>query len=85
VGWALGALREGSDVPWQRVINARGEISTGHRGDAAATQRILLEAEGVVFDQQGRVDLARYQWPGLDWPQVEALHAAWNIGPPASG
>ena len=84
VGWALGALREGSHVPWQRVINARGEISTGHRTDAAATQRVLLEGEGVVFDQQGRVDLAKYQWPGLDWPQVEALHIAWNKEPPAS-
>ncbi len=47
------------DVPWQRVINARGEISLRA---GAERQRRLLEAEGVVFNERGRVDLARYGW-----------------------
>jgi len=76
VGWALHALPEGSDVPWQRVINAQGEISLGRHG--SAVQRALLEQEGVAFDRQGRVDLARYQWPGLDWPDIEDLRATWT-------
>ena len=80
VGWALNGLPDGSDVPWQRVINARGEISLGRRGNAAAAQRALLEKEGIVFDSNGRVDLARYQWPGLDWPEIEALRACWQAG-----
>lgn len=60
VGYALHYLRHTrrSDVPWQRVINARGMIST-HGNE----QRRLLETEGVVFDAQGRVDLARFGWP----------------------
>ena len=59
VGYALHHLRHGDrGVPWQRVINARGGISTH-----GPEQRRLLEAEGVSFDDQGRVDLARWGWP----------------------
>lgn len=58
-GYALFNLPEGIDIPWQRVINARGEISLpGKRGDE---QRRLLEAEGVVF-KGNRVDMKRYGW-----------------------
>ncbi len=63
VGYALYALPEDSDVPWQRVINARGEVSP--RADAPGYegfQRHLLEEEGVVFELGGRVDLKRYGW-----------------------
>src|SRR5262245_48635274 len=62
VGWALNALDAETDVPWQRVINARGEVSL--RGDSAASrvQRALLESEGVVFGPAGRVDLAVHGW-----------------------
>jgi methylated-DNA-protein-cysteine methyltransferase-like protein len=60
VGYALAALRE-DGVPWHRVVNAKGEISL--RPTAGyAEQRGLLEREGVVFDAEGRIDLARFQW-----------------------
>lgn len=62
VGHALGCLEEESDVPWHRVINSRGEISRRGLGDSEHFQRILLESEGVVFTEGGRVNLARYQW-----------------------
>lgn len=61
VGYALHALR-GERVPWQRVINARGEISPRALPGAEAGQRPLLEDEGVDFDSRGRVSLARFQW-----------------------
>lgn len=57
VGYALAALKDDA-VPWQRIINARGEISLRD----AEYQREKLEAEGVAFDARGRVDLARYGW-----------------------
>ena len=65
VGYALAALPENlADVPWHRVINARGEVSRRSGGTAfERVQRTLLEAEGVVFDPHGRVDLDRYGWP----------------------
>lgn len=62
VGYALHALPEGSDVPWHRVINARGEVSVRSESGGDHGQRGRLEAEGVVFDEHGRVDLARYRW-----------------------
>ena len=62
VGYALHALPRGSDVPWQRVINAKGELSPRSTPGAEGLQRAVLEAEGVVFDARGRVDLERYQW-----------------------
>ncbi len=63
VGYALSALPHGTTVPWHRVINARGEIS--RRADPGLVERIqraLLEAEGVAFDEAGRVELERYRW-----------------------
>lgn len=52
----------GRAVPWQRVINARGEISLRAELGAERLQRALLEQEGVVFDAAGRVSLARFLW-----------------------
>lgn len=63
VGYALHALPEDSDVPWQRVINHRGEISSRSEPYSEPLQQALLEAEGVVFDPTThRVDLRRYRW-----------------------
>lgn len=62
VGYALAALTEGTDVPWQRVINAKGCISLPGIG-GAMQQRLLLE-EGVTFDEKGKVDLDRFGWEG---------------------
>ncbi len=65
VGYALHALRppQDLDVPWHRVINARGEISArASAGLQEQTQRRLLEAEGVTFNAHGRVDLNLYLW-----------------------
>lgn len=59
VGWAVRAAPAGS-IPWQRVVNARGGISTD--GEHPGLQRALLEAEGVRFDDEGTIDLARYGW-----------------------
>ncbi|MFQ5512230.1 MAG: MGMT family protein [Candidatus Krumholzibacteriia bacterium] len=62
VGYALHALPGRSGVPWHRVINARGGISPRSASDHDELQRILLEAEGVVFEAGGRVPLERYRW-----------------------
>ena len=68
VGYALAALPDGSRVPWQRVVNARGQTSPRSSFDGAARQRLRLEEEGVVFDAAGRIDLARYLWKPRDRP-----------------
>lgn len=65
VGYALNHLRsdpQTEPVPWQRVVNARGEISMHGGGTGSFIQRELLEAEGVEFDLYGRIDLSRFRW-----------------------
>jgi methylated-DNA-protein-cysteine methyltransferase-like protein len=62
VGYALHFLPEGVDVPWHRVINARGEISRLPDPDGHIVQRQMLEAEGIPFSPAGRIDLQRYQF-----------------------
>jgi methylated-DNA-protein-cysteine methyltransferase related protein len=62
VGWALHGLPAGrvETVPWWRVINAQGRISTSCAIHTAAEQRARLEEEGIVFGRDDRVDLACY-------------------------
>jgi methylated-DNA-protein-cysteine methyltransferase-like protein len=49
-------------VPWQRVINAQGACSTGRVVVPPDLQQRMLRSEGVVFNEKGRCDLARYRW-----------------------
>lgn len=63
VGYALFQQEVDADLPWHRVVNAKGEISySPARRNADQLQRVLLEAEGVVFNERGRIDLATYRW-----------------------
>jgi len=62
VGYALNALPDSLPVPWQRVINARGEISPRSDPRFEQIQRAMLEREGIEFGTGGRVALARYRW-----------------------
>jgi methylated-DNA-protein-cysteine methyltransferase-like protein len=71
VGWAMAALNDAKakhrDVPWQRVLAAApGERARVSIKDpvGGAIQRAMLEAEGVVFDRLGRVELVRFGWSG---------------------
>jgi methylated-DNA-protein-cysteine methyltransferase related protein len=51
----------GRTVPWQRVINHYGGIST-YKVGSGELQRALLEKEGLAFRLDGTVDLKKYQW-----------------------
>jgi methylated-DNA-protein-cysteine methyltransferase related protein len=69
VGYAMRVCP--ADIPWHRVVNARGGISVRGRVSGMVTQRIRLEQEGVAF-RAGRVIMARHRWresgPG-GWPR----------------
>lgn len=66
VGYAMPMLPEGSDVPWQRVVNSQGKISPRSGGDGEFLQRELLEKEGVDFRPSGRIDMVQHSWEGPD-------------------
>lgn len=77
VGWALASLPEQAeeDVPWHRVINSQGRISIRNLRHAMDEQRLLLEEEGVVFNEAGYLDWDRFGWEGLSPAEVEAVLA----------
>ncbi|MCG7343433.1 MGMT family protein [Sporosarcina sp. ACRSL] len=50
------------DLPWHRIINAQGGISTPSDREEKGLQRELLEAEGIKFMSNGKVDLDVYRW-----------------------
>lgn len=64
VGWAMRATpNDNRQIPWHRVINSRGGTSTDKLLNLAPNiQRHLLEAEGLVFNEQGLIELKNYQW-----------------------
>jgi methylated-DNA-protein-cysteine methyltransferase-like protein len=63
VGWAMAATPDRRPpIPAHRVINSRGELSGGPAFGGYAVQRTWLEAEGVQFLADGRIDLERYLW-----------------------
>jgi methylated-DNA-protein-cysteine methyltransferase-like protein len=62
VGYALHATPRGMNIPWQRVINARGTISLRDDLGLRTLQYILLTKEGVTFGKKGRVDFDQFGW-----------------------
>jgi methylated-DNA-protein-cysteine methyltransferase-like protein len=57
VGKILSQLPTGSNLPWHRVLNAQGRISS----PGGETQKIRLAAEDIIL-VNGRVNLKFYQW-----------------------
>lgn len=59
VGWAMRRCPD--DLPWQRVVMSDGAIAGG---GYAELRRAKLEAEGVKFTRDGRVDMRACRWNG---------------------
>lgn len=64
VGYAMRACPDG--LPWQRVINGKGQISARTEVERPIVQRMLLQKEGVRFDKTETCDLARLRWEPPD-------------------
>jgi methylated-DNA-protein-cysteine methyltransferase-like protein len=62
VGYALATLKEGTDVPWFRVINSKGEISFPEQSDGFKIQYSLLMNEGIKFDTKNRINFEQFGW-----------------------
>jgi methylated-DNA-protein-cysteine methyltransferase-like protein len=74
----LHSLSDKEKLPWQRVINSRGQISLA--GQSGERQRALLEREGVEFGLRGRVELERYLWLGSKAPARGGRRSGFRAG-----
>lgn len=64
VGGILHANSERLDLPWQRIINRHGFISTKCLEHPKTAQKALLENEGVEVSSDFVVNLDEYGWWG---------------------
>ena len=70
IGWFMN--ESAGTVPAQRVINSKGELSGSWAFGPPDRMRSLLESEGIVFTDDGKVDLKRYGWdPSRDLSDEE--------------
>ena len=83
VGYAMASCPD--ELPWQRVVNSRGRISV-RGGEGPDLQRLLLADEGVVFEEAGQIDLARYRWePEPEWHAAHPEYLPPSSGPASPG
>src|SRR5205085_11770732 len=79
VDWFMNETPQG--VPAQRVINSKGELSGSWVFGSTELMRQLLENEGIVFAEDGRVALKRYGWdPARDLSEEELRDIVDNAG-----
>lgn len=61
VGRTLNQLPAETELPWHRVINARGAIALPATSAGYGLQQEKLQQEGIVF-KKDRVNLTQYGW-----------------------
>lgn len=59
----LHTMSDKYDLPWHRVINAKGEIAIPD-DESRFLQQILLEEEGIIMNESGTIDLSIYRYHG---------------------
>lgn len=63
VGYALHVNPRPGEIPCHRIVFSDGRLADGFAFGGPDEQRRLLEAEGVLFLADGRVDLDACRWP----------------------
>ena len=62
VGYALRSAPQAGELPWFRVVNARGRSSFPEGSRGRREQLARLRAEGVEIDEHGAISLRRFGW-----------------------
>lgn len=62
VGQILHNLENVEKIPWQRIINSRGRISTTCLEHTADLQRNILLDEGIEVGKELDIDMEKYRW-----------------------
>lgn len=60
VGYALHNNPDPATIPCHRVVNREGKVAEAFVFGGGKAQRQLLEAEGIVFGNDGRINLQEY-------------------------
>ena len=60
VGNALHCNPDPTSIPCHRVVNSKGKVSSNYAFGGSTAQRMRLEQEGVVFKENGMIDLELY-------------------------
>ncbi len=60
VGYALHVNPAPGVIPCHRIVNRNGQVASGFAFGGGDVQRALLEAEGIVFESDGHIDLQKY-------------------------
>ena len=60
VGNILHDNPDPAQYPCHRVVNGKGGVAENYAFGGAAAQRERLEKEGIVFEENGTVDLKKY-------------------------
>jgi methylated-DNA-protein-cysteine methyltransferase related protein len=59
VGQAMYNTPEYMDIPAHRVVNSQGRLAPTHAFGGSDIQRKMLEEEGVLFKQNGCIDIKK--------------------------
>lgn len=62
VGYALHNNPTPFLIPCHRVVNREGKVADAFAFGGGDTQRNILEEEGIVFRNDGTIDLKVYGW-----------------------
>lgn len=57
----LHSMSRAYDLPWHRVINAKGEIAVKDE-ESHFTQVSLLKSEGIEMDRNNRINTEQYRY-----------------------
>lgn len=67
IGYALHANKDPKNVPCQRVINSKGQISKGYAFGGPDIQKKMLIKEGIKFNSKDVVDLEKFGYTFSDF------------------
>ena len=62
VGYALHINPAPYIIPCHRVVNREGKVADAFAFGGGEVQRRLLEEEGIIFENDGYINLDKYQW-----------------------
>jgi methylated-DNA-protein-cysteine methyltransferase-like protein len=62
VGWILNKYSGAEEIPWWRVVNNSGRISIKGSHFTQMDQKLRLENEGVIIDDNLSFDINQYRW-----------------------